>query len=67
MSTFNRSVFDDLVALGRLTDNLDLDAGRGLPCFVLQDNLVVPSVFPLRDVNCQARLIAVSLSSDTIT
>lgn len=50
-----------------LTYNLDFDAGRVLTSLILQDNLVIPWVFPLCDVNGQAGLVAIRFSMDTMS
>lgn len=57
----------DLNLLSQLTYNLDFEAGCGFPSLILQDYFVVASVFPLCDINCQACLVTIGFSSDTLT
>lgn len=57
----------DYNLLSQLTYNLDFEAGCGFPGLILQDYFVVASVLPLCDINCQACLVPVGFSSDTLT
>ena len=49
-----------------LTDNFDSDAGCGLTSLILQNYLIVACVFSLCDLNCEACLVAMRFSSDTV-
>lgn len=51
----------------RLTDNLDFEARGGFASLILQDYLVIASVLPLCDINCQACLVAIRFSADPVT
>lgn len=65
---FSTLSFDLIVVVffRSLTHNLDFDTGCVFTRLILQDYLVVACVLPLCDFNCQAGLVAVCFSSDTM-
>lgn len=63
---FSTSSFG-LNVLPQLTDNLDFEARCGFASLILQDYLVIASVLPLCDINCQACLVTTRFSTDPVT
>lgn len=57
----------DLNVLQLLTNHFDFNTGSGFTSLILQDYLVVASVLPLCDLNCQACVVAICFRSNTMT